>query len=284
MEQPESLENVLAELQSRFSLFHLRGPNRLALGDWLIGVLAALCIALLANLFWIIVGPLGSFGNWKPKQPTILTASARMALFASFDPFSRTASQAGGEVAITSLSLTLFGTRVNEFSGSGSAILAGADGLQQSYLVGTEVMPGVILSEVAFDHVVLTRGGVKESLFLDQSVPAETVGETGTAVTTTAAASSGSGEVRLNAATLRDSVNVTPRNEGGRVTGLVLSAKDDGAMLRNAGLATGDIVVTINGRPVGSAQDIAAQLRPGAKLTLEVERGAQKIPIGLNLE
>lgn len=284
MEQPESLENVLAELQSRFSLFHLRGPNRLALGDWLIGLLAALCVALLANLFWIVVGPLGSFGNWKPKQPMILTASARMALFASFDPFSRTASQAGGEVAITSLSLTLFGTRVNEFSGSGSAILAGADGLQQSYLVGTEVMPGVILSEVAFDHVVLTRGGVKESLFLDQSVPAETVGETGTAVTITAAASSGSDEVRLNAATLRDSVNVTPRNEGGRVTGLVLSAKDDGAMLRNAGLATGDIVVTINGRPVGSAQDIAAQLRPGAKLTLEVERGAQKIPIGLNLE
>lgn len=274
----------MAELQSRFRLFRLRGPDRLVLGDWLIGLLAALCVALLANLFWIVIGPLGSIGNWKPKQPTILPASARMALFASFDPFSRSTTQAGGEVAITSLTLTLFGTRVNEFSGSGSAILAGTDGVQQSYLVGTEVMPGVILSEVAFDHVVLTRNGVKESLFIDQSVPAETVGETANAAISAAAPSNGSDEVRLNAGTLRDSVNVTPRSAGGRVTGLVLSAKDDGAMLRNAGLATGDIVVTINGRPVGSAQDIAAQLRPGAKLTLEVERGSQKIPIGLNLE
>ena len=272
----------MAELQSRFRLFRLRGPDRLVLGDWLIGLLAALCVALLANLFWIVIGPYGSFGNWKPKQPTILPASARMALFASFDPFSRTPTQASGEVAITSLTLTLFGTRVNEFSGSGSAILAGADGVQQSYLVGTEVMPGVILSEVAFDHVVLTRGVVKESLFMDQSVPAETVGETTTVVAATAVG--GSTDVRLNAATLRDSVNVTPRSESGRVTGLVLSAKDDGAILRNAGLATGDIIVTINGRPVGSVQDIAAQLRPGAKLTLEVERGSQKIPIGLNLE
>lgn len=274
----------MAELQSRFRLFRLRGPNRLALGNWLIGLLAALCITLLANLLWVLVGPLGSLGNWKPKQPTILPASARMALFSSFDPFSRSTAQASGEVAITSLALTLFGIRVNEFSGGGSAILAGADGVQQSYLIGTEVMPGVILSEVAFDHVVLTRNGVKESLFIDQSVPAETVGETAATPATTSAPSSGSDEVRLNAATLRDSVNVAPRNEGGRVTGLILSAKDDGAMLRNAGLAAGDIIVTINGRPVGSAQDIAAQLRPGAKLTLEVERGSQKIPIGLNLE
>ena len=91
----------MAELQPRFRLFRLRGPDRLVLGDWLIGLLAALCVVLLANLFWIMIGPLGSIGNWKPKQPTILPASARMALFASFDPFSRTTTQAGGEVAIT---------------------------------------------------------------------------------------------------------------------------------------------------------------------------------------
>ena len=274
----------MVELQSRFRLLRFRGPYRLALGDWLIGLLAALCVALLANLFWVLVGPLGSIGNWKPKQPLILPASARMALFASFDPFSRTTTQSDGVIAITSLTLSLFGTRVNEFSGSGSAILAGTDGVQQNYLVGTEVMPGVTLSQVAFDHVVLTRNGVKEFLFIDQSVPAETVSETAATGTTAAPTATDSGEVKLNAATLRDSVNISPRNQGGRVTGLILSAKDDGGMLRNAGLATGDIVVTINGRPVGSVQDIAAQLRPGAKLTLEVERGSQKIPIGLNLE
>jgi general secretion pathway protein C len=173
---------------------------------------------------------------------------------------------------------------MNEYSGSGSAILAGADGVQQSYTVGEEVMPGVTLSAVAFDHVILSHNGVKASLFLDQSVPADTVGNQAPAATPVAPVQNAGGEVRLNAVTLRDTIGVAPRNEGGRITGLVLSAKDDGVMLRNAGLAPGDIVVSINGRPVGSPADIAGQLRPGTKLTLEVERGSQKIPVGLNLE
>lgn len=274
----------MKQLQFPFRFQSQRGASRLALGDWLTGLLAATCAALLVMFFWIIIGPVGAIGNWKARSPTTLPASSRLALFASFDPFTRTAAQASGEVAVTSLSLTLFGTRMNENSGGGSAILAGADGVQQSYLVGEEVMPGVLLSQVAFDHVVLTRNGQKESLFLDQSVPAETVGDAASANAEATAATSGDGDVKLSATTLRESISVTPRNEGGRVTGLVLAAKDDGAMLRNAGLAAGDIVVTINGRPVGSAQDVAAQLRPGAKLTLEVERGSQKIPVGLNLE
>jgi general secretion pathway protein C len=249
----------------------------------LVLALAGLCTALAANLFWVIFGPVGSIGGWKARTATSLSATARTALFSAFDPFSRISSLNSDQVTVTSLSLTLFGTRVNENSGSGSAILSGADGVQQSYATGEEVMPGVQLSYVANDHVVLLRNGVKESLFLDQSVPAATVAPDATLAAPTTAVS-GAGEVRLNAITLRDSVDVQPRNEGGRVTGLILSAKDDGAMLRNAGLMPGDILVTINGRAVGSASDIAAQLRPGAKLTLEVERGSQKIPVGLNLE
>ncbi len=240
-----------------------------------------------ANLLWSILGPVGSIGNWKARSPTVLPASTRAALYGTFDPFSRTTTQASTEVNVTSLSLTLFGTRVNEFSGSGSAILAGADGVQQSYGVGEEVMPGVQLVQVAFDHVVLARNGIKESLFLDQSAPAKTVSNSATPAPASAGAvpsGNASKDVKLNAVSLRDSVGISPRNEGGRVTGLVLNAKDDGAILRNAGLAPGDIVVSINGQAVGSTADIAAQFRPGAKLVLEVERGSLKIPVGLNLE
>lgn len=257
----------------------------MAAGDWLVLGLAALCIALLANLFWIVVGPVGSVGRWKAAAPVTIDAPGRAALYGAFDPFSRSTAVSDGTVTVTSLSLTLFGTRVNENSGSGSAILAGADGVQQSYAVGEEILPGVTLTAVAFDHVVLSRNGVKESLFMDQSVPAETVGAAAAAAPAPVApAINNSGEVRINSTALRDAVGAAPRTEGGKVTGLILSAKDDGMMLRNAGLAPGDIVVSINGRPVGSAADIAAQMRPGAKLTLEVERGAQKIPVGLNLE
>jgi general secretion pathway protein C len=90
--------------------------------------------------------------------------------------------------------------------------------------------------------------------------------------------------VGLNAETLQKSIGFAPRNEGGRVTGIVLQARDDGTMLRLAGFQAGDIVVGINGRPVSSAADIAFQIRPGARLSVEVERGGAKVPIALNLE
>ncbi|MGL5839968.1 MAG: type II secretion system protein N [Sphingorhabdus sp.] len=258
--------------------------DRQGLGDWIVMAIASLCVALFANFFWIIAAPLGSIGDWKARPALTLSAADREALFASFDPFSRTAQSEEGSANVTSLSLTLFGTRFNEFTGGGSAILAGADGVQQSYSVGEEVLPGVTLSKVAFDHVILSRAGVEESLYIDQSVPAETVGEPNAAAATVLSSPAGGSQVKLTATTLRDSIGVTPRTEGGRITGLVLNARDDGAMMKNAGLASGDILVSINGRPIGSAADIAAQLRPGAKLTLEVERGSQKIPVGLNLE
>ena len=44
------------------------------------------------------------------------------------------------------------------------------------------------------------------------------------------------------------------------------------------------IVVAVNGRPVSSATDVIAQFRPGARISVEVERGGSKVPIALNLE
>jgi general secretion pathway protein C len=263
--------------------------DRQGWGDWIVMLAAAVCVVLFVNFLWILIAPLGSIGDWKARPAQTLSPADRQALFASFDPFARTTQSGSGNTNVTSLSLTLFGTRFNEYTGGGSAILAGADGVQQSYSVGEEVLPGVILSKVAFDHVILSKGGVEESLYIDQSVPAQTVGQTNAAppppsTALDAVTSKGGAEVKLNATTLRDGIGVTPRTEGGKVTGLVLNAKGDGALMQNAGLMAGDIVVSINGRPIGSAADIAAQLRPGAKLTLEVERGSQKIPVGLNLE
>ena len=89
-----------------------------------------------------------------------MPAEARGALFSSFDPFFRvTAPQAEGSEVITSLTLTLYGIRSNEASGGGSAIIGDADGVQQSLIVGQEIMPGVTLHAVAFDHVVISNNG-----------------------------------------------------------------------------------------------------------------------------
>ena len=251
-------------------------------GRLILGALAILTAVQIARFFWILITPVGPVNDWRAPSVNVVAQSARMALFAGFDPFFRNDAAADSTRNVTSLSLTLFGVRTNESSGGGSAIIAGEDGVQNSFAIGEEVAPGVTLDSVAFDHVILSRGGVKESLYLDQSVPAETVSPpaSGTSATPTAPG----GGVGLNAETLQKSIGFAPRNEGGRVTGIVLQARDDGTMLRLAGFQAGDIVVGINGRPVSSAADIASQIRPGARLSVEVERGGAKVPIALNLE
>ena len=251
-------------------------------GSIIAGLLVILASIQTARLLWLLVTPIGPLSNWRSPSANVVPATARLALFSGFDPFYRTDSAAPTTQNVTALSLVLFGVRANQSSGGGAAIIAGEDGIQNSYAVGEEVAPGVTLDSVAFDHVILSRGGVKESLYLDQSVPAETVGPSGSSPAGSNPMTGGS--AGLNAETLQKAIGFEPRNEGGRVTGLVLQPRDDGAMLRLAGFQAGDVVVAINGRPVSSAADIAAQFRPGARISVEVERGGSKVPIALNLE
>lgn len=258
-----------------------RALTLLPIGNVLIALIVVLLAIQVTRLFWVVVMPLGPLAGWRAPSVSVVSPSARLALFSGFDPFYRTDASAATTQNVTALSLVLFGVRANESSGGGSAIIAGADGIQNSFAVGEEVAPGVTLDSVAFDHVILSRGGVKESLYLDQSVPAETVSPSGSAPQPAPASSATGG---LNAQTLQKAIGFAPRNEGGRVTGLVLKAQDDGTMLRLAGFQAGDIVVAVNGRPVSSATDVIAQFRAGARISVEVERGGSKVPIALNLE
>jgi general secretion pathway protein C len=96
---------------------------------------------------------------------------------AAFDPFFRVNQQGAAPVVVTSLNLQLFGVSENRATGRGSAIIAGADGQQRSYVIGEEIAPGVTLTGVGFDNVTISRGGTAEQLFLDQSTPATSVGQ-----------------------------------------------------------------------------------------------------------
>lgn len=247
----------------------------------------AVLIVQVVRLFWVVVTPVGSFGDWQARQANIPPMAVRQTLFSTFDPFSRTQSAASGGQVVTSLSLSLFGIRLNEGSGLGSAIIAGPDGVQNSYATGDEILPGVRLKSVHFDHVVIDRGGVQESLFIDQSQPTEsvspTVGEE-QPVDSTAQATPASDA--LTAQGLQSDVALSPRTQAGRVTGLVVSPKGSGNAFRTAGFKPGDIIVQVNGRPISGAGDIQAltgQIAPGARISIMVERGAQVVPLALTL-
>ncbi|MBJ7443621.1 MAG: PDZ domain-containing protein [Sphingobium sp.] len=242
------------------------------------GLIALLALQLV-RLAWVVVTPVGSFGPWEGRQAQLLTPAARQALFASFDPFFRTgAPQTAGNGVVTSLALTLYGIRLNEGSGLGSAIIAAPDGVQSSFAVGDEILPGVVLKSVAFDHVTIDRGGAEEQIFLDQSTPAPTAapegGETQAPPPVSPPPSAGP-----TADSLKRDIGFAPRMQNGRVTGLAVSAKGPG--FASAGFRPGDIISQINGQPVGDLQSLQNQIAPGARLSLTVERGAAVASVNL---
>jgi general secretion pathway protein C len=116
-----------------------------------------------ARLFWITATPLGPIGEPRRGVQTMQPS-------AGFDPFFRL-NAAAGPATVTSLPLKLFGVRVDEAMGGGSAIIE-ADGVQSSFGVGEDVLPGVKLKQVMFDSVLIDRNGASEQLFLDQSIAA----------------------------------------------------------------------------------------------------------------
>lgn len=246
-------------------------------------LLAGLAVQV-ARLAWVVVTPVAPLGEWRPAGPTIPMAPADVLRGA--DPFYHGGDPDGAPAVVTSLHLTLYGTRINEATGRGSAILAGPDGVQKSVAVGEEVAPGVVLKEVAFDHVTLDRGGAREDLFLDQSngggAGAGAAPVSAPAAATAPQALAAGEPIALNR--FQADIGFVPRIDGGRIIGLVVRPQGSAAAFRAAGLMEGDIVTAIGGRPVNSPADfdaILGGLKNGGTLSLTVLRGGQSVPLSV---
>jgi len=241
-----------------------------------------------ARFVWAVVTPVGPLGIWRYGAPSAPGTAAEM--LRSFDPFFRleatTATPAA--VSVTPLSLTLFGIRLDAASGRGSAIIATPDGVQGSFSVGSEIIPGVTLKSVAFDHITLTRGGVDEDLFIDQSggtPPAPvTTGESSTALSAPTPGAAGGQPITL--ARMRSEIGFIPRIDDGKITGLSVRPQGSGSIFRQIGLKEGDVVTQLAGRPVSGAGDIdvlSGQFAKGGALSISVERGTEVLPLTITL-
>lgn len=249
-----------------------RVAGRIPEGTILAGLEMLMLIALAlgaSHLLWTIATPVEPFGNWQATPAKSADAAFDPAVLAAVDPFFRD-SGSDSATAVSTLGLTLLGTRVDTVSGRGSAIIAAADGRQSSFMVGEEVAPGVRLKSVAFDEVVLDRGGAAESLFLDQSSGSDPVTPQSAGISPLAA----SGQARLAA-----DIMVTPRLRGSTITGYVLAPKGSGAAFAAAGLQPGDVLVSIDGAPVASIADPASLTRrlDAGQVSIGVERGGQTV-------
>jgi len=240
----------------------------LDLYTWLKAVILAALALSATQLLWTIVTPVGPFGDWRPAAPRTLSAEAQLAVLASVDPFFRSGAGASQASVAAPADLQLFGTRLGSDGIAGSAILGAPEGDQRSYVVGEEVAPGVKLAAVHFDHVDLDRGGVQQSLYMPGSEAATNAqpGQSG--------------------APIADSFDFKPRMSGGNVTGVIANPGSNKVPFAASGLRQGDVIVAVNGARITSlidVQQLQASLAPGARLILTVERGAQTVPIPLNL-
>lgn len=255
----------------------LRGRTKLPFATVAEVVLVLAIAGASVALLWALLRPLGPVGRWQAVRGTPVISDP--SLLTRFDPFFRNAG-AGGPSAVTSLPLKLFGIRLDQAMGRGSAIIATPDGVQSSYAVGDEIVPGVKLKSVAFDHITLERGGVDEQLFLDQSVVAPVVGAPAASPGGTPPFQSPLSS-QLSPQALAEGVSFAPRIEKGAVSGFVVGPKGSGAAFAQTGLLQGDVVTQINGMGIRSVEDItaAAATPQSGRISFMVERNGRTMNI-----
>jgi len=217
---------------------------------WLPAAVAVVIVALLAlqvgRLAWIFLVPAapapvdtGATTAATTPPPSLPTA----------DVFFRNSMATGGgrnEAA----GYRLYGVRRGA---TGDSAILGRDGTQSSTRAGDEVAPGVVLESVAADHVVLVAGGTRHRLDLpDRSATAT--------ATVPAAAPSALPPAAPAATTTGGGYTVKPR--------------DDSPLLRYAGLAPGDVLLSIDGEPIesGTLADLRKQVAGRPQVRLQYRR------------
>lgn len=275
---------------------------------------AALVVALAhtaAGVFWsgMAAGSSIPVGVQQPTQDTpaaLASRTADLGVLTAYDVFQRgialgsseaeTVSPAAGDAPVTALNLVLTGQRVSSDPRKGSAIIRTPDGAERTYWPDDEVMPGVYLTGVYADRVLLEHNGRTESLiaeerpplFSDRAVQGEelaSVSIEGVAPEAAAADSEPTPEADLRGlsnADERDPDQTSARGgaadlageditiEMGSLTelmgaisltpdgagGVMLSPKGDGAAFRALGFQPNDRLISINGSRFSSDIDM----------------------------
>jgi len=237
-----------------------------------------------------------------PPLPSTSGANAEMttpdpAILQSFDAFFRN----GGDTQQTEAeagALTLFGVRVGGQDG-GSAILGLADGTQVFASVGEQIDGDAVLESVAYDHVVLVRGGARTRLTFERPADIPVEGEapaTGAALAgpigapndarapqiATARApgspSAAPAAPETDPAAAMAGATFRPRMRGLGVNGFTVGASGDGEALRAIGLQPGDVIVAVNGTELNSLGRIArlkTDLKSATSAEIRYERGGE---------
>lgn len=235
-----------------------------------------------------------------PEAPPVVAAPTAVRTAAAPDPF-RTVAPAAPvealaateEAADTSLDLKLYGTWVDE--NGGSAIIGLPGGQQNTFFVDDAICCGATLAEVHPHRVIIARGGVRESLRLpDKQAVAPGPQNAQARAAARAAATPVQPQARSpvseqgDGGDLASLVRVSPSaGPEGAIRMVIFPANGRDAEFTSLGLASGDVIVSINGQvPPTNAADIGryVQVLQGAtQAQVIVERDGVQTPIEISL-
>lgn len=300
------LDHILRQVRGMWSYVYSRARNTPFSG--VVAVLDAALIIFLAatfaHIFWTWVepdakGPVGSNDGLVivSRQPA-QRVEQDYGVLLNFDAFNRrpidvnTPLLAGTEDAPeTTLDLKLFGIRAVKESNTGSAIIRTPDLKQSAFHVGEELLDDVYLRRVMPDRVFISRNGVIESLFLDESAArlVSSPMEQGSSIAPPAgaAAQTSPAEVAgLSGASLFEAVQLRPRLNGNTIEGYYVQPKGDGSVFKKMGLQPSDVLIAVNGmRLVNNEriQEAIEELRYADTVVVELERDGRPERITVSL-
>lgn len=264
-------------------------------------VLAVIIARLLAGLVWALVPVPAS--AWQPApaaaaapNPASQIDLGRISSTGLFGLYQKPANPGIAALANapdTQLNLTLLGILANGRNKASSRALIANGTDEKPYAIDDSVAPGVTLTAIFPDRVVLSRNGQLETLRLDKSQPnsgapplavAESAGGDGA----TESLAQIRAQMLANPAKAQDYIRVQPApgaNGNGQLGYRIYPGRDR-SVFTAAGLRPGDVVTSINGvqldDPSKSLQ-LLSDLSQANQVTLTVQRGGETQTIPVNL-
>ena len=253
---------------------------------FVVAVLAVLFGVILSRLIWVLVEPGGAVSQTAPlprynlSEANQVRVNADTNLLTQMNPFAL-GDQADelliDEAPETALNLELKASRWSSFDTFASATILTPDNQTRVYQPGDEIISGVTLEKVLRnDEVLLRRNGVIESLRKSGRDEELSVLEIdGQRTTSNSATENAPRSVQVaDGQALYLSLQISPVNEDGNIVGYRLNPRDDGQLMRAAGLQPGDVLIALDGDGIGDIEpeDLADRIVSGTSVSLTVER------------
>lgn len=259
---------------------------------------AAVCIWLLVRIAWLLVAP-GDDTAAAPRGGTAAPATTAVSI-AKWHLFGnpQALTPAAPSALATVLKLGLRGTLAlpDPKDERALAIIVNEHGVETSYRIGAEVVPGATLAEVHADHVVLDHAGAAETLALPRPdehappLPEKNQARLNAVASSANPAAPRAGAplpgIRPPAIDPQEFVRqIHPVLSGGKIIGADISGADAGLLAR-VGLKPSDVVTAVNGTPlanVSNPQALIEQLQSSPSIQVTVQRDGKPATLTLSL-